>query len=163
MLKVSLLQTSQSDLEAIAESRVPERLKGRAANGSTPPAFVAARALSLAEAGHPAPWSTTFLIVNERDTQIVGGCGFKTVPRDGRVEIGYGVAPTAQGYGVATAALKLLLEKAFLAGASEVLAEVAPTNHASTRIVEKAGFLQVGTRVDEEDEYVVQWLKRGDA
>jgi hypothetical protein len=31
------------------------------------------------------------------------------------------------------------------------------------RVVEKAGFVQVGGRVDEEDEYVVQWLKRRDA
>jgi [ribosomal protein S5]-alanine N-acetyltransferase len=161
-MKVSLLQTSRAELEAISASRIPESLIGRAANGSLPPAFVAARALRLAAAGHPAPWSTMFLIVNDEDAQIVGACGFKTAPQDGKVEVGYGVSPAWRGRGAATVALMLLLDKAFLAGAGEVLAEVARTNNASTRVVEKAGFMQVGARVDEEDEYVIQWIKRDD-
>jgi ribosomal-protein-alanine N-acetyltransferase len=159
----SLLQLSKLALEALAASRVPDGLENRAEQGSMPPAFVASRSLELAAAGHPAPWSTTFLIVNNKDTRIVGGCGFKTIPNDGRVEVGYGVAPAAQGKGAATAALKLLVNSAFEAGAIEVLAEVAPTNHASTRVVQKAGFLQVGARVDNENEYVVQWSKRCEA
>ena len=78
-----------------------------------------------------------------------------------RSEVGYGVSPTVRGRGAATAALKLLVHSAFQAGATEVLAEVAPTNHASTRVVQKTGFAQVGTRIDDESEYVVQWVKRG--
>ena len=156
----SLLQLSKTALEALAESRVPEGLENRAAPESMPPAFVASRSLELAAAGNPAPWSTTFLIVNNQDERIVGGCGFKTAPHSGRVEVGYGVAPTMQGKGAATAALKLLLHNAFEAGATEVLAEIAPTNHASTRVVQKAGFVQIGARVDNENEYVVQWVKR---
>ena len=159
----SLLQLSKSALEALAESHVPDGLENRAEPGSMPPAFVASRSLEHAAAGHPTPWSTTFLIVNNTDTRIVGGCGFKTVPKNGRVEVGYGVAPAAQGKGAATAALKLLVHSAFEAGATEVLAEVAPTNHASTRVVQKAGFLQIGARVDNENEYVVQWSKRSEA
>ena len=156
----SLLQLSKTALEALAASRVPEGLESRAAPESMPPAFVASRSLELAAAGHPAPWSTTFLIVSDQDNRIVGGCGFKTAPRSGRVEVGYGVSPTVRGRGAATAALKLLLHNAFEAGATEVLAEVAPSNHASTRVVQKAGFVQVGARVDNENEYVVQWVKR---
>ena len=159
----SLLQLSKTALEALAASRVPEGLDMRAAPDSMPPAFVASRSLDLAAAGHPAPWSTTFLIVNDEDTQIVGGCGFKTVPNNGRVEVGYGVSPAVQGRGAATAALKLLLRSAFEGGATEVLAEVAPANLASTRVVQKAGFVQVGARVDNENEYVVQWVRRREA
>lgn len=159
----SLLQLSKTELEALAASRVPEALENRAEPDSMPPAFVATRSLELAAAGHPAPWSTTFLIVNNEDTRIVGGCGFKTVPMNGRVEVGYGVSPAGQGKGAATAALKLLLRSAFDAGATEVLAEIAPTNHASTRVVQKAGFIQVGARVDNENEYVIQWTKRSEA
>jgi len=159
----SLLQLSQTALEALAASRVPDGFENRAAPDSMPPPFVASRSLEFAAAGHPAPWSTTFLIVNDEDTQIVGGCGFKTVPNNGRVEVGYGVSPTVQGRGAATAALKLLLQRAFEGGADEVLAEVAPTNHASTRVVQKAGFVQVGARVDNQNEYVVQWVKRSEA
>ena len=128
-----------------------------------PPAFVASRSLELAAAGHPPPWSTTFLIVNDQDSRIVGGCGFKTVPKNGRVEVGYGVAPAVQGRGAATEALQLLVHSAFEAGATEVLAEVAPTNHASTRVVQKAGFEKIGARVNNENEYVVQWAKRSEA
>jgi len=159
----SLLQLSRTAIEALAASRVPEGLEDRVEDEAMPPAFVAARAIDLAAAGHPAPWSTTFLIVDDEDSRIVGGCGFKTVPRNGRVEVGYGVAPTARGRGAATEALRLLVYKAFEAGAIEVLAEVAPTNLASTRVVRKAGFEKVGTRVDDDNEFVVQWSKRSDA
>jgi RimJ/RimL family protein N-acetyltransferase len=79
------------------------------------------------------------------------------------VEVGYGVASTARGRGAATEALRLPVCKAFEAGATEVLAEVAPTNLASTRVVRKAGFEEIGARVDDDNEYVVQWSKRSDA
>jgi RimJ/RimL family protein N-acetyltransferase len=159
----SLLQLSKTELEAIAASLVPEGLADRIEPDSMPPAFVASRALELTAAGHPLPWATTFLIVNDEDSRIVGGCGFKTGPTHGRVEVGYGVAPSAQGRGAASEALQLLLRRAFEAGATEVLAEVAPTNLASTRVVQKAGFEKVGSRVDNENEYVVQWVKRSEA
>jgi ribosomal-protein-alanine N-acetyltransferase len=156
----SLRGLSRSELEELAASRVPRGLAPRVEPGALPPAFVAARSLQLAAEAKPEPWSTTFLIVREGDGRIVGGCGFKTAPSNGRVEVGYGVAPDARGRGAASSALQLLLQKAFAAGASEVLAEVSPTNHASTRVVRKAGFREAGTRVDEDDEFVVQWLKR---
>lgn len=152
---------SKAELEDLAASRVPPGLASRVEAGALPPAFVAARSLQLAAAAHPEPWSTAFLVVRESDGRIIGGCGFKTAPSKGRVEVGYGVAPQARSRGAATAALLLLLRKAFAAGATEVLAEVAPTNHASTRVVRKAGFREVGARLDEDGEVVVQWLKRG--
>ena len=159
----SLLELSRPELESLAASRVPEGLEDRAEPGSMPPAFVASRSLELADAGHPAPWSTTFLIVNNEDHRIVGGCGFKNAPMNGRVEVGYGVSPAVRGRGAATAALKLLFHRASEAGATEVLAEVTPTNHASTRVVQKAGFSKVGSRVDDDNEYVIQWARRSEA
>jgi len=53
----------------------------------------------------------------------------------------------------------MLLEVARNAGASEVLAEIALSNFASMRVVEKAGFRRAGERLDEDDEHVVQWLR----
>lgn len=159
----SLLQLSKTELEALAASLVPAGLEARVEQASMPPAFVAVRALELGTAGHPVPWATTFLIVNDDDARIVGGCGFKTAPKHGRVEVGYGVAPAAQRRGAATEALQLLVQRAFEAGATEVLAEVAPTNRASNRVVQKAGFERVGSRVDNDNEYVVQWAKRSKA
>lgn len=156
----TLLQLSKSALEALAASRIPEGLEGRFEQDAMPPAFVAVRSLELAAAGHALPWSTTFLIVNDANGRIVGGCGFKTVPKEGRVEVGYGVAPAARGQGAATAALHVLLHKAFEAGATELLAEVAPANGASTRVVQKAGFERAGDRVDGDGEFLVQWVRR---
>jgi [ribosomal protein S5]-alanine N-acetyltransferase len=157
-----LLELSTSDLETIAASRIPSLFAPRAEQGAMPPDFVAARALELAKAGHPPPWSSAFLIVNEADGRIVGSCGFKTAPVQGQVEVGYGVAEVARGNGAATAALQSLVSRAFDAGATSVLAEVAPTNHASTRVVLKAGFKNTGSRVDDDNEVVVQWCKRSD-
>lgn len=123
-----------------------------------PPAFVAQRAQALIAAGHASPWATIFLIVDDLNGRIVGACGFKTAPRHGRVEVGYSVSPVARGKGAATASLGLLVQKANMAGATEVLAEVAPDNLASTRVVQKAGFVIAGSRRDDENEYVIQWL-----
>lgn len=159
-MSFTLLQLSKDALEALAASRVPEGLEGRFEQGAMPPAFVAIRSLEIAAAGHALPWSTTFLIVNDENARIVGGCGFKTVPKQGRVDVGYGVAPAARGKGAATAALDVLLRKAFEAGATELLAEVAPDNAASTRVVQKAGFERAGARVDDDGEHVVQWVRR---
>jgi RimJ/RimL family protein N-acetyltransferase len=110
--------------------------------------------------GKPEPWSTTFLVVRDEDAQIVGACGFKTAPSAARVEVGYGVSPVSRGRGAATKALKMLSVLAFEAGASEVLAEVLPENEASIHVLQKAGFVQIGTGLDEEGEYVIQWLLR---
>ena len=159
----SLLQLSGTELEALAASQVPKGLEDRVERESMPPAFVASRSIEFGAAGHPAPWSTTFLIVNNEDNRIVGGCGFKTVPTDGRVEVGYGVAPIAQGKGAATQAISLLVRKAFDAGATEILAEISPTNYPSTRVVQKLGFKPVGARVDKENEHVIQWVKSSEA
>ena len=128
-----------------------------------PPSFVAARALKLeAEAGFQSV-PTSFLIVRDEDSCFVGACGFKTKLGVGRVEVGYGVAPAAQGQGAATTALRLLSKVAFASGATEVLAEILPENIASIRVVQKVGFQQVGSRLDEDNEYVTQWVLRGGA
>ena len=157
----SLLPLSKIALEWLAASHVPEEFVSRAEPDSMPPAFVAARALRLESEGDPQAQPTSYLIVRDQDSSFVGACGYKTKPGAGRVEVGYGVAQSARGQGAATAALNLLAELAFAAGASEVLAEIIPENIASIRVAQKAGFLQVGARLDEDNEYVTQWLRSG--
>lgn len=159
LMKFALFALSTSQLQSLADSREPEDLAARAEPEAFPPAFVAARSLKLAGDAQPAPWSTSFLIVRKADNRFVGACGFKTAPVGGRVEVGYGVSPSARGAGAATAALQLLTALAFEAGASEVLAEVLPENTASTRVVQKAGYAQVGSRLDEGHEFVIQWRR----
>ena len=158
----SLLMLTEMQLREIAESRVPVELAQRLEADALPPRFVASRALSLQKEGHPSPWCRVYLIVRESDQRIVGGCGFKSPLKDGRVDIGYGVSQAARRRGAATAAVRLLAKAAFDAGAQEVLAEVSPTNEASLCVVQKAGFVQAGSRVDEANEYVLQWVARSD-
>ena len=159
----SLFQLTDSELQELAASKNPPHLNERAERDALPPAFVAARSLRLRAEGHPLPWSTSFLIVSDVDQRIVGACGFKTAPKDGRVEVGYGVAAAARSQGAATEALNLLVTKAFEAGAKTVLAEVAPDNHASTKVVEKSGFVQIGAQHDTSGEYIIQWLRSREA
>ena len=159
----SLLPLSTTALEWLAASRAPEELGSRAEPGALPPSFVAARALKLEADAGASSVPTSYLIVRSDDSSFVGACGFKTQLGAGRVEVGYGVAPTAQGQGAATAALKHLADIAFASGATEVLAEIVPENLASIRVAQKAGFQQVGARLDQDNEYVTQWLLRGGA
>lgn len=159
----ALLPLSTPTLESLANSRSPKELAEHAEPDSMPPAFVAARALKLeANPEHP-ELSTPYLIVREEDSRLVGACGFKTPLGLSRVAVGYGVAPSTRGQGAASAALKLLTELALRSGTCEVLAEIVPGNAASIRVAQKAGFLQVGARVDEDNEYVTQWLYRSGA
>ncbi len=156
----SLLQLDTSQLRAIARSRVPSGFAARVEIDALPPGFVAARALKMRSEGQLALWAGAFLIVRQADHRIVGGCGFKHAPRNGRVEIGYGVSSACRNEGAATAAVGLLVQAAREGGALEVLAEISPDNHASTAVVKKAGFAPAGARHDAGGEYVVQWLRQ---
>ena len=157
-MSFSLLQLSREELLECADARVPAALASRVEEAALPPSFVAARALKLIAEGKAEFWCSTFLIVRNRDQRIIGGCGFKDAPKDGRVEIGYGVSPGSRGQGAATAAVGLLLQRAFGSGVREVFAEVTPENLASAKVVRKLGFVSTGTRMDKEDGMVVQWV-----
>lgn len=94
-------------------------------------------------AEHPADTvEGTFLITEEG--VVVGDCGWFGPPVDGVVEIGYGVAPSVRGRGLATAAVQLLLAWVASRGAVRVRAEVLPSNLPSLRLLERLGFVDVG-------------------
>lgn len=157
-MSYTLLELSSAQLDLLSRDLLPPEFESAALPEAMPPAFIARLSLRLAAQGVPAPWCSTFLIRRKRDGRLVGACGFKAAPDEGRVEVGYGVAPEARGEGAATAALRALAALAFEAGASEVLAEVEPANLASLAVVRKAGFEQIGRRVDESGDEVEQWV-----
>jgi RimJ/RimL family protein N-acetyltransferase len=72
---------------------------------------------------------------------VIGGIGFKAPPNAaGRVEVGYGIVPEYQGRGLATEALKALLDAVSDDPAiALVIAEVEDENVASRRVAEKVG------------------------
>jgi RimJ/RimL family protein N-acetyltransferase len=85
----------------------------------------------------------------------IGGAGFHTVPdADGVVEIGYGIAPSAQGRGVASEAVVLLIDLAMRSGARALVAETSADNIASQRVLARNGF-GIETRTDQD----IRWRR----
>jgi RimJ/RimL family protein N-acetyltransferase len=82
------------------------------------------------------------LQIRLRDTgTAVGGIGFLWAPSpDGEVEVGYGLAESAQGQGLATEALKGVIEHARHRGVRSIMALTDPDNRASQRVLEHCGF-----------------------
>lgn len=101
----------------------------------------------------PAAW----LIVSAGE--VVGLCSItRAFVTPGVVEIGYGIAPVHRGRGLATAAVRHLLELAKSDGRiCIVTAETATDNRASQRTLEKNGFTRTGERVDAQDGPLLVW------
>ena len=85
------------------------------------------------------------------DGQLIGTIGFMGPPRPVgdrlEAEVGYGLVPLARGVGLATEAL------AGIVGATDrvavqVRATVAVDNVASIRVLDKCGFVHIGTASD---------------
>lgn len=80
--------------------------------------------------------------VVDGDGDVVGWAGAPKIDRTAReVELGYMVAPSARGRGVATEALKLLTAWAFEElGAVRVELVISAENEASKRVAERCGY-----------------------
>ncbi|HET6805358.1 MAG TPA: GNAT family protein [Frateuria sp.] len=157
-MRVVLQSLSREHLRELAQGVTPPGLAARTLPGALPPARVAARALARLDAGQAQPWCEVFAVATAADGAIVAGCGFKGEPVDGRAGIFYGVAPAQRRRGIAAAAVRLLVARAFAQGAQGVLADILPGNIASERTVQACGFVRVGKHVAEDGEVVVQWL-----
>ena len=97
-----------------------------------------------AESGEQQPFGH-YVITGLEDGLVIGGIGLWGHPTNGRVEVGYGLVPSARGRGYATEALIAVLNLARENGASVVEAETTPENVASQRTLEHAGFAVVAT------------------
>ncbi|MDA1368466.1 GNAT family N-acetyltransferase [Glycomyces algeriensis] len=90
------------------------------------------------------------LIVERESGLVVGSLGLFWPPTDGAVELGYGVAPSRRGRGYASEAVRALTAHAFTAPeVRAVFAHVEPSNPASVRVLEKAGFTPTGPGAEE--------------
>lgn len=87
------------------------------------------------------------LIVRLDDALVVGDVGFHTPPDErGTIEIGYGLAPSARGHGLAARAVRLLVNAALTrGGVACVIADTTIDNPASIRVLEATGFDLVRT------------------
>jgi RimJ/RimL family protein N-acetyltransferase len=149
---VRLVPIPAEDLPALERGLVPQQLTGRVLAGGLPPADVASRIRRYLEAGKPAYWVGMCYIL-DADGCCIGGCGFKDVPREREVEVGYGLAEERRGQGYASAALSTLVAMAEASGELDaLLAYISPDNAASIRVATRAGFLK-GERVLHEEEW----------
>lgn len=82
---------------------------------------------------------------------MVGTCSFVGAPKAGRVEIAYYTFPPFEGRGIASLACAELVRIAHAADPSlTITAKTAPEHNASTRILQKNGFVHTGSVEDEE-------------
>jgi RimJ/RimL family protein N-acetyltransferase len=92
------------------------------------------------------------------DGEGVGMISIKERDAKGRWDIGYGVAPTRQGRGHATAAVAALKEIARAKGATGLTAETLPDSGASPQVLRRNGFVCIGQHDHPEDGLVDQWV-----
>ena len=102
------------------------------------------------------PWGT-HLFFDETDGALVGFGGFKGPPHGGEVELGYAVAPTRQGRGIATAVVTVLVERARAAGVATVTAHTLAEENASTAVLRKNRFIRTAELDDPETGAIWRW------
>jgi ribosomal-protein-alanine N-acetyltransferase len=96
-------------------------------------------------------WGDRVMITRHGPPRVVGSVVFHGAPDDdGAVEIAYGVEQASQSMGYATEATRACVEWALeQPGVSAVRATTPPWHTASRRVLEKVGFVIVGTREHE--------------
>ncbi len=105
--------------------------------------------------GYQPPWICYFGV---EDGECVGTCGFKSPPRENRVEIAYFTFPKYESRGVATRMASELIRIATAADSTVLItAQTLPAVNASTSVLKKLGFQLVGTAEDEAAGLVWDW------
>jgi [ribosomal protein S5]-alanine N-acetyltransferase len=105
--------------------------------------------------GYQPPWLGYLAMMND---VCVGSCGFKSPPKDGRVEIAYFTFPAHEGKGIATQMAGRLVEISVKAAPHLIIAaQTLPKEGPSTKILRKLGFKNVGTIHHPEDGPVWEW------
>jgi RimJ/RimL family protein N-acetyltransferase len=157
-MPVVLHQLSLGEIESLLAGGQQYAWQGLVHSGALPPRSVLQRALDKVASGESMFWWCPFLILEQDDQAVAGGCAFKGLPKGGRAEILYGVARSRRGQGIASAAVHEMATIAFANGAKEVLAEIEPQNLGSIGVVRKCGFVCVGERIADDGALVEQWL-----
>ncbi len=114
-------------------------------------------ALGQITVGGVDPRWMTHLFVHEEDYALVGVGGFKGAPVDGCVEIGYGIAPSYRGRGLATTAAAALVEVARRRGVTIVVAHTLAETNPSTRVLHKLAFVRTQELPDPELGGIWRW------
>ncbi|RRB06622.1 GNAT family N-acetyltransferase [Larkinella rosea] len=108
--------------------------------------------------GYQPPWIGYYA---RKNGELVGSAAFKGAPQNGRVEIAYGTFPPFQRQGIAT---EMCRELVLLARQTDpavtITARTFEPDNESSRVLQRNGFVGLGTVWDEEDGTVWEWEYR---
>jgi ribosomal-protein-alanine N-acetyltransferase len=111
-----------------------------------------------ARVGYSAPWIGYYA---NMEGNLVGTCGFKGRPIDGKVEIAYGTFPAFQRKGIGTEICRQLVRLSKATDPSiRVMARTLMAENHSVRILRKNGFECLGVVHDPDDGDVWEWEYR---
>ena len=97
----------------------------------------------------------------EEEGRMIGACGFKAPPQNGRVEIAYFTLPEFEGQGVATDMARQLIRIADETDPALIIAaRTLQDNDASMAVLRKLGFIKIGIVQDPEDGDVWEWVRK---
>ncbi|WED27656.1 GNAT family N-acetyltransferase [Vibrio sp. DW001] len=152
---MKLIQLNRFQIESLSQHATNSR-DVIFVEGSVPPIHVLNRSLYLCHNAAEELWALPYFM--QKASHIIGCCGFKGVPKNTRIEIGYNVAPDARGLGAATFAVQQLSQIAFDSGlVKTVVALISSDNKASLSVVRKNGFSYKELIIDEEGEELELW------
>ena len=102
--------------------------------------------LSVHDPDEPGEWFQLAIATREDPTRIVGDCGFRArADEPGIADIGFTLAPEAQGHGYATEGVGAVVRYLFEAGGKHKLcADCDTRNEPSWRLLERLGFQREG-------------------
>ncbi len=159
LLNIELIPLTPDEVELLLKDPSIPTLRGlRFTPGAAHPEIVYTSALERSRAGELWFWCSPRLFLLTSEKRLVGSGCFKNSPREGAVEVGCGVAESCQDRNYATEGVKELVREGFSKPeVTAITAETADWNLASQRVMEKAGFIRTGSRVDPEDGPVITW------
>lgn len=100
----------------------------------------------------------SYLPVLKEENMLAGSCGYKGGPEDGRVEIGYEVAQSFRGKGLATEIAGSLIKFAFQHDeVKRVQAHTLPEENESVSVLKKCGMKKMEEIIDPDDGKVWRW------
>lgn len=145
---LALLDEAPADFESAWAIRLGD------AAASVHDAAAMTRAM-LDAAPRDVPWGA-YLVADADTREVVGTCAFKDAPTEaGDVEIAYHTFPGFEGQGYARAMAARLLEIA--RSAKRVVAHTLTQANASTRVLERLGFVRAGEVHDIDDGALWRW------
>jgi ribosomal-protein-alanine N-acetyltransferase len=105
--------------------------------------------------GFNPPWVSYYA---QQDDKLVGCAAFCGKPKNGRVEIAYGVFPQYQRQGIGTCIAKMLVDLAQQTDPSvAIVARTLKEHNFSTKILQKNHFKLTGTAIDDDEGEVWEW------